>query len=112
MDIVTAKGIRLKLLVVALALAALIGGCTQGPPVKGGNSKSASGRIRIGLSMDTLKEERWQKDRDLFTARAKELGADVLVQSADGDDKVQTQQAENWLTQGVDALVVIPPNAE
>jgi len=62
--------------------------------------------------MDTLKEERWQRDRDLFVERAKELGADVLVQSADGDDKVQTQQAENLLTQGVNVLVVIPHNGE
>ena len=44
--------------------------------------------------------------------RAKELGADVLVQAADGDDKVQTQQAENLLTQGVNVLVVIPHNGE
>ena len=62
--------------------------------------------------MDTLKEERWQHDRDLFVARANELGADVLVQAADGDDKVQTQQAENLLTQGVNVLVVIPHNGE
>jgi D-xylose transport system substrate-binding protein len=70
------------------------------------------GTIRIGLSMDTLKEERWQRDRDLFLARARELGAEVLVQSANGDDRVQTQQADNLLTQGVDVLVVIPHNGE
>jgi D-xylose transport system substrate-binding protein len=62
--------------------------------------------------MDTLKEERWQRDRDLFVARAKELGAEVLVQSANGDDRVQVQQADNLLTQGVDVLVVIPHNGE
>ena len=70
------------------------------------------GTIRIGLSMDTLKEERWQRDRDLFLARARELGAEVLVQSANGDDRVQVQQADNLLTQGVDVLVVIPHNGE
>jgi D-xylose transport system substrate-binding protein len=70
------------------------------------------GTIRIGLSMDTLKEERWQRDRDLFVERAKELGAEVLVQSANGDDKAQVQQSENLLTQGVDVLVVIPHNGE
>src|SRR5262249_16547942 len=41
----------------------------------------AKGPIRIGFSMDSLQLERWQRDRDLFTARAKELGAEVLVQS-------------------------------
>jgi len=62
--------------------------------------------------MDTLKEERWQKDRDLFVARAEELGAEVLVQSADGNDATQLRQAESLLVQGVDVLVVIPHNAE
>ena len=43
-------------------------------------------RPKIGLLMDTLQEERWQRDRDLFLERAKELGADVLVESAERDD--------------------------
>lgn len=67
-------------------------------------------KLRIGLSMDTLKEERWVRDRDLFVARAKELGAEVLVQSANSNDSVQISQAENLLTQGVDVLVVVPHN--
>ena len=86
--------------------------CVEAPSDKSNNSKPDSGRIRIGLSMDTLKEERWQRNRDLFVERAKELGADVLVQSADSDDNVLTQQAENLLTQGVNVLVVIPHNGE
>jgi D-xylose transport system substrate-binding protein len=67
----------------------------------------------LGLSLDTLKEERWQYDRDIFTAHAKELGADVLVRSANGDDSLQTEQAETLLNQQeVDVLVIIPHNAE
>ena len=76
------------------------------------NRSPESGKIRIGFSMDTLKEERWQKDRDLFVKRAGELGAEVLVQSADGNDATQLRQAEGLLTQGIDILVVIPHNAE
>ena len=66
----------------------------------------------IGLSMDTLKEERWQVDRDLFLERAKALGVDVLVQSANSDDSVQLTQVQSLITQGVDALVIIPHNGE
>jgi D-xylose transport system substrate-binding protein len=73
-------------------------------------SFGAKKKIVIGLSMDTLKEERWQKDRDFFVARAKELGADVLVQSANGNDSLQNDQAENLISQGVDVLVVVPHN--
>ena len=103
----------LCLLVSALALAAA---CVSGEPQPGAGGgaapKSKTGPIRIGLSMDTLKEERWQRDRDLFVARAQELGAEVIVHAANGDDRVQVQQAENMLTQGVDVLVVIPHNGE
>ena len=67
-------------------------------------------KLKIGLSMDTLKEERWQRDRDLFVAKAKELGAEVAVQAANGNDALQISQAENLLTQGVDILVVVPHN--
>ncbi len=68
-------------------------------------------KIKIGFAMDTLKEERWQRDRDMFVAKAKSLGADVLVQAANGNAAMQLSQAENLLTQNVDVLVVVPANA-
>ena len=75
-------------------------------------AKNSSGKIRIGFLMDTLQQERWQKDREFFVRRAEELGAEVLVQTADGKDEVQLKQAESLLTQGVDILVLVPHNAE
>src|SRR5215204_2898692 len=101
------------LVFISLSIFAL--SCVQSPqqnstaPVAAQNK---SGKIRIGLSMDTLKEERWQKDRDIFVRRAEALGAEVLVQAADGKDETQVKQAESLLTQGIDVLVVIPHNAE
>jgi D-xylose transport system substrate-binding protein len=103
------ESLRFGAFVIAVMVVVFASACVEAPSDK---SNKNSGRIRIGLSMDTLKEERWQHDRDLFVERAKELGADILVQAADGDDKVQTQQAENLLTQGVNVLVVIPHNGE
>jgi len=50
--------------------------------------------LTIGLSLDTLREERWQRDRDLFVARCEELGARVLVQAANNNEVVQNAQAE------------------
>jgi D-xylose transport system substrate-binding protein len=72
---------------------------------------SAEKKIKIGFAMDTLKEERWQRDRDLFVKRAQELGAEVLVQAANGNDSLQFSQVENLLTQNVDILVVVPHNS-
>lgn len=69
-------------------------------------------KIKIGFSMDTLLEERWRKDRDLFKAAVEALGAEVVIQAANGDDAKQISQAEMMISQGVDVLVVVPHNAE
>jgi D-xylose transport system substrate-binding protein len=61
--------------------------------------------------MDSM-EGRWPRDRDLFLERAKELGADVLVESAELDDARQLQQAESLLAREVQALVVVPHSSE
>jgi len=92
----------------------LLGACVSGSSNKTGVDRNRRpGPIRVGLSLDTLKEERWQYDRDTFEAHAKELGADVMIRSANGDDALQTDQAENLLNQqDVDVLVVIPHNAQ
>ncbi len=62
----------------------------------------------IGLSLDTLAGARWQADRDLFVKRAKELGADVLVQSANSDDTRQISDVEALISRRVDVLVIVP----
>jgi D-xylose transport system substrate-binding protein len=64
----------------------------------------------IGLSLDTLKEERWQRDRDTFIAEAQKLGATVIVQSANSDDTRQSRDIESLISRKVDVLVVVPHN--
>ena len=62
----------------------------------------------IGFSIDDLRVERWARDRDFFIASAKKLGAEVSVQSADGDSAKQVAQIENLISKKVDALVIVP----
>ncbi len=64
----------------------------------------------IGLSLDTLKEERWQRDRDTFVAEAQKLGATVIVQSANSDDTRQLRDVESLISRNVDVLVIVPHN--
>jgi D-xylose transport system substrate-binding protein len=77
---------------------------------RGGVSGEVAVRARplIGLSMDTLKEERWMKDRDLFSAQVQALGADVMVLAANSSDSQQITDVQSMLTAKVDALVIIP----
>jgi D-xylose transport system substrate-binding protein len=75
-------------------------------------AKADDGKLLIGLSLADLKEERWQRDRQMFVDEATRLGAEVFVQDASGDPNTQIQQCENLLVRGVKVLVVIPKNAD
>src|SRR5690348_11433163 len=71
-----------------------------------------SNPVKIGFLMDSLKVERWQTDLDRFQKRAAELGANVLVETAEGDDELQFRQAQKLLDSGVKALVLVPHDAD
>ncbi|NHV91156.1 D-xylose ABC transporter substrate-binding protein [Cronobacter dublinensis] len=68
--------------------------------------------IKIGMAIDDLRLERWQKDRDIFVSKAESLGAKVFVQSANGNEETQMSQIENMINRGVDVLVIIPYNGQ
>jgi D-xylose transport system substrate-binding protein len=105
---------RILLVTASLILSVLIGVvlARRGPEGTKPDGILSSGRVRIGLSLDTLKEERWQRDRDRFVAKATALGAEVFVQSANSDDTRQVQDVEALLSRGVDVLVIVPHNGE
>jgi len=68
--------------------------------------------VRIGISMDTHKELRWQKDEQYLQDDAKKVGALTSVLVADGDDAVQVSQIENFISQKVDVLIVVPHSSD
>ncbi|GGG91053.1 D-xylose ABC transporter substrate-binding protein [Paenibacillus radicis (ex Gao et al. 2016)] len=109
---ITKSGVMLLVLAFILVLSACGGGNGGGSNSGGKKESGKDGKIKIGFSLDTLQEERWQKDRDLFKAAAQKLGADVEVLAANSDDAKQIAQAESLISQGVDILVVVPHNAE
>ncbi len=102
---------RLSALVFLIAVAC-VNAPQETPAANAGTAAVGDRPVRIGFSMDTLKEERWQRDKRLVEQRAKEVGATLDVQVANGDDAVQTKQADNMLTKGVDVLIVAPHNGE
>ena len=76
----------------------------------GAAAPAAAGRLLVGLSLDTLKEERWQRDRDAFQKRADELGIDLLIQAANSDDTRQMQDVQALISRRVGALIIAPHN--
>ena len=103
------------ILVCLLFALCLVSACVSGTQTSDGGGRKKKGPndpIVIGFSMDTLKEERWQRDKELVLQRCKEVGAKCDVLVADGNDAVQVNQSESLLTQGVDVLIVAPHNGE
>lgn len=65
-------------------------------------------KVKIGLLMDNFEQDRWERDRDYFIQKAEELGAEVLVEVADGDPEKQYDQAQKLLDEKVNVLVIVP----
>jgi len=97
------KKILLFIMVMCLALV----GCENSelPVFESNNEEDDS--IKIGMSFDSFVIERWQRDRDVFVSTAKELGAEVNVQSANGDVEKQKEQIEYFIEAGMDVVVII-----
>ena len=79
---------------------------------QGQTNPAQNSPLKIGYLMDSLKVERWQTDLDTFQKRAKELGAEVLVETAEGDDELQLQQSRKLMDSGAKVLVLVAHDAD
>ncbi|WP_213736795.1 substrate-binding domain-containing protein [Bradyrhizobium sp. dw_411] len=70
----------------------------------------AADKVKIGFLLKTMQEERYQRDKAAFLAKAKALGADVVFDSANNDEQTQLAAFENMLSQGVQVIVLQPVN--
>lgn len=61
--------------------------------------------------MATVKEERWQRDRDAFEAHCRKINVECVITVADNNSDRQANDVDNLLTQGVDVLVIAPNEA-
>ncbi len=68
-------------------------------------------RIKIGFAMATVKEERWQRDRDAFESQCKKLNVECVITVADNSPDRQANDVDNLLTQKIDVLVIAPQDA-
>lgn len=90
--------------------AVLAAACVQAPKEQA-NTGASKSTVKIGFAMDTVKEERWQRDRDAFDAHCKKLNVECVITVADNKADKQANDVDNLLTQGVDVLVIAPHDA-
>lgn len=72
-----------------------------------GQGQVAAKDIKIGISFSDFTTERWAVEAELMEKLAAEKGAEVVVQAANHDAKLQNDQIENMLLQGVDVIIIV-----
>ncbi len=65
-------------------------------------------KFKVGVSLGTLKEERWIKDRDILMSRIKDLGGEAIVMNANNDDDDQMSQVKYLVSKGIHVLIIVP----
>jgi len=99
---------RTILIVFFIILSTTLGACGNSNVSQVGEKKN----VVIGFAMDTLVHARWLKDKEIFQEEAKKLGAEVILQIANSDSKLQKKQVQYLLDQNIDVLVLVPHDAE
>lgn len=104
------KSFRKSMKTLVLCLTGLLLLCVYGCAAAGEEEvvvEEEDGKIQIGICFDSFLIERWERDRDIFVSTAKELGAEVNVQNANGNLEEQISQIEYLIEKKMDVIVII-----
>jgi D-xylose transport system substrate-binding protein len=97
--------VRRWALLVVVGSCLLAGGCSR----SSGDADPSGPKVALLLS--TLQEERYQKDRSYFEAKARTLGLAPFTLAADNDNAKQLSEVEDALARGAKVLVVQPTDS-
>ena len=73
---------------------------------------STSGKVKIGLSFSDFATERWPVENAQMTQLLQKDGYEVISQEADHDVKLQSDQIDNMVAEGVKGLIVIAEDGD
>ncbi len=85
-----------------LAVAAITGSCS--PPAD-------DGKLTVGVAFETLQTEYWVAGFDAIKSELEKRDIKVLEAIADGDANRQLEQVKNFVTRGVDGIIMVPKDA-
>ena len=112
---------RKSLLVIALiVLLSMFAACTapaaapggDGAAAPAGGEAAAGEKIKVGLSFSDFATERWANEEKIIRGLLEERGYEVLTQEANHDVKLQNDQIDNMVSQGVKALIVVAEDGD
>jgi len=73
---------------------------------------ASSGKVKIGLSFSDFATERWPVENAQMTQLLQKDGYEVISQEADHDVKLQSDQIDNMVAEGVKGLIVIAEDGD
>ncbi|WP_145407492.1 ribose ABC transporter substrate-binding protein RbsB [Paenibacillus xylanexedens] len=103
---------KITLTLISMLMIIVLAGCSLEPPgwakPDGAGSK---GQKKIGLSISTLNNPFFVSLKDGVVAEAQKQGIQVIVVDAQNDSAKQTNDVDDLLQQGVDALLINPADS-
>ncbi|OAB37063.1 D-ribose ABC transporter substrate-binding protein [Paenibacillus macquariensis subsp. defensor] len=102
---------KVNLILISMLLV-LMTGCSLEPPEWAKPNKSGDlNNIKIGLSISTLNNPFFVSLKDGVVAEAKKQGMEVIVIDAQNDSAKQSNDVEDLMQQGVNALLINPTDS-
>jgi D-xylose transport system substrate-binding protein len=114
-------------LIAFIAAAALVTACAAPAPAPSGGQQGApaapstnqqeapapsGAKIKVGLSFSDFATERWANEEKIMRKLLEEKGYEVLTQEANHDVKLQNDQIDNMVSQGVKALIIVAEDGD
>jgi D-xylose transport system substrate-binding protein len=75
-------------------------------------SSASSGKQKVGLSFSDFATERWKNEEILMRGLLEELGYEVISAEANHDVKLQNDQIDNMVSQGIVGLIVVAEDGD
>lgn len=91
-----------------LLLALIVPFFPAGQTAEAAQVETVRKRSRLGISLPSFRESRWQFDIQALQGQAGAQGADILVRFAGNDQKQQNAQVKELVDLGIDALIMAP----
>jgi len=101
------KSNRVITLFTLLIVVAMLAACGPAAP-----AATTGGKIKVGLSFSDFATERWPVENAQMTQLLQKDGYMVISQEADHDVKLQSDQIDNMVAQGVKGLIVIAEDGD
>jgi len=107
------------LLSIVFIISLIVSGCSTGSSTGSsssdtgsGTKKNDDGKITIGVAFETLQTAYWVASFETMKEELEANNIEMVEAIADGDANRQYEQVKNFITRGVDGIIVVPKDGK